>query len=515
MSGREGPQASFSDAPASPILEDANSRAHAILRICQGMTAQRDLVPLVDMIATDARDLVQADRISIMLLDQERKELRAVSTQGGPDIYFDARVGIAGYALQTGRVVNVKDAYQDPRFFKNVDRDTGYRTRNILASPLRNPQGDVIGVCEALNKRSGTFTRDDEETLRMFSPQAVNAIETACLIERLKGAKPAAQPSKRRDDQPLRPSIIGESQALLSVLERARRYAPSDITVLVTGETGTGKELVARYIHDNSSRSNKPFVACNLASIPDTLLESELFGYTKGAFTGAEKDKKGLLEEADKGTLFLDEIGDVPPNLQVKLLRLLEGQEYYRVGEASSRKADVRIIAATNRALEDAIEANGFRRDLYYRICGAQVILPPLRNRRGDLLSLAESFAADACARVATTTKELSQPLIEFLFTYTWPGNVRELRNAIESAVIVSESDRILISDLPMHIQEYATRRGMHSEVNAKDSMDVLERQLIQSTLEETAYDKVMTAERLGISTRTLYRRLEKFGFAS
>jgi Nif-specific regulatory protein len=514
MPGQENATTSFTDAFRSPILDHPNSRASEILRICQKMTGERDLSSLVDIISTDVKHLVQADRVSIMLLDEKKHELRAVPTQGGPSIKFDARRGIAGYALHTGRVVNVQDAYRDPRFSQDVDRNTGYRTTSILASPLRNPKGEVIGVCEALNKKSGAFTRDDEQTLETFSSQAVNAIETACLIQQLQGTTTSERrfAAKQPDGEPPRTSIIGASQSLLSVLGRVRRYASSDITILITGETGTGKELVAHYIHDNSSRSGKPFVACNLASIPESLLESELFGYTKGAFTGAQQDKRGLLEEANTGTLFLDEVGDVPHNLQVKLLRLLEGREYYRVGESSPRTADVRIVAATNRELEEAIEANGFRRDLYYRLSGAQVMLPPLRDRLEDLLLLAESFTEEACTRMATAPKALSRPVIDFLLTYTWPGNIRELRNTIEGAVIVSESDQILMSDLPMHVQEYAELDRTPTKGGGQSSMKVVEKRLISSTLEECGSDKAVTAERLGISMRTLYRKLGKYG---
>ena len=517
MPGQENATTSFTDALGSPILDHPNSRASEILRICQKMTGERDLSSLVDIISTDVKHLVQADRVSIMLLDEGKGELRAVPTPGGPSINFDARMGIAGYTLHTGRVVNVQDAYRDPRFFQDVDRDTGYRTRNILATPLRNPKGEVIGVCEALNKKSGAFTRDDEQTLETFSSQAVNAIETACLIEQLQSASSGEGrlATKQPYDEAPRTAIIGASQSLLSILERIRRYASSDITILITGETGTGKELAAHYVHDNSSRSDKPFVACNLASIPETLLESELFGYTKGAFTGAHKDKKGLLEEANTGTIFLDEVGDVPHNLQVKLLRLLEGREYYRVGESSPRTADVRIVAATNRYLEDAIEGKGFRRDLYYRLSGAQVMLPPLRDRREDLLLLAENFVEDVCAKAGTTAKMLSRPVIDFFLTYAWPGNIRELRNAIESAVIVSETDHILMSDLPMHVQEYAELDCTPTKPSGHSGMAGVEARLISNTLEESGYDKAVAAERLGISMRTLYRKLGKYGLTA
>src|SRR5215510_7523443 len=225
------------------------------------------------------------------------------------------------------------------------------------------------------------------------------------------------------------PLVIGETPRFREVIDLATRYATHDITVLVTGETGTGKEVIARYIHASSTRKDKPFVACNMTAIPETLVESELCGYVRGAFTGADRNKKGLIEAAEGGTLFLDEIGDLAPAIQLKLLRFLEGREFYKVGESTPKTSDVRIIAATNNNMEQAIQEHRFREDLYYRLNSARVILPPLRDRREDVLALVEYFSLQSCQRMQKPPKKVSQSAQTLLAEYSWPGNVRELRN--------------------------------------------------------------------------------------
>jgi transcriptional regulator with PAS, ATPase and Fis domain len=268
---------------------------------------------------------------------------------------------------------------------------------------------------------------------------------------------------------------------------------------------------MARYIHEHSARRDGPLVACNMTAIPETLVESELFGYVKGAFTGAERNKKGLIETAEGGSLFLDEIGDLPLAIQLKLLRFLESREFYRVGESTPKTADVRIIAATNKQMERAIQEQRFREDLYYRLNSARVILPPLRERREDVLALVEYFTLQSCQRMQKPPKKVSQSAQTLLADYSWPGNVRELRNVIESAVLVSDNEHITIGDLPMHLQQYAT--GHREELSAKvvGRIDEAERDVIRAALREANGDKASAAKRLGISVRTLYRKLEKF----
>jgi transcriptional regulator with PAS, ATPase and Fis domain len=284
--------------------------------------------------------------------------------------------------------------------------------------------------------------------------------------------------------------------------------------VKITGETGTGKEVMAQYIHARGPRADKPFVGCNMTAIPETLVESELFGYVKGAFTGADRNKKGFIEAAEGGTLFLDEIGDLAPAIQLKLLRFLETRQYYRVGESTPKTSDVRIIAATNKELEEAIQGTGFRKDLYFRLNSARIILPPLRERREDMILLIANFVYQACGQYQKQLKKLTSSAKTLFLDYPWPGNIRELKSVIESAVMVSDGEYITISDLPMNLQRYATGRREEIGTRAIRNIEEGERSVIQEALRQTNGNKAKAAEALGISTRTLYRKLEKFALS-
>jgi transcriptional regulator with PAS, ATPase and Fis domain len=310
------------------------------------------------------------------------------------------------------------------------------------------------------------------------------------------------------------PLMIGETPQFHEVLNLANRYAMHDITVLVTGETGTGKEVMAQYIHSLGPRADKPFVGCNMTAIPETLVESELFGYVKGAFTGADRNKKGFVEAAEGGTLFLDEIGDLAPAIQLKLLRFLETREFYKVGESTPKTSDVRIIAATNKELDAAIQNNGFRKDLYFRLNSARIILPPLHNRREDIILLVANFVYQACSQFRKPLKKVSSSAKALFLDYPWPGNIRELRSVVESAVMVSDGDYITLSDLPMNLQNYAT--GHREEIGTKAIRNIEEgeKNLIEEALRQTNGNKAKAAEALGISTRTLYRKIEKFSLS-
>jgi len=268
---------------------------------------------------------------------------------------------------------------------------------------------------------------------------------------------------------------------------------------------------MAQYIHSHGPRADKPFVGCNMTAIPETLVESELFGYVKGAFTGADRNKKGFIEAAEGGTLFLDEIGELAPSVQLKLLRFLETRQYYRVGESTPKTSDVRIVAATNKELEEAIQGNGFRKDLYFRLNSARIILPALRERREDMILLIANFVYQACNQFQKPLKKLTSSAKALFLDYPWPGNIRELKSVIESAVMVSDGEYITISDLPMNLQHYATGRREEIGSKAIRNIEEGERSVIEEALRQTNGNKGKAAEALGISTRTLYRKLEKF----
>jgi len=311
--------------------------------------------------------------------------------------------------------------------------------------------------------------------------------------------------SPRRFEQ-----IIGSSPALESVLEQVERVAPTDSTVLIQGETGTGKELIARAVHNLSARCGRPFIKLNCAAIPFDLLESELFGHERGAFTGAIAQKIGRFELANKGTLFLDEVGDIPPGLQPKLLRVLQEQEFERLGSTRTHQVDVRLVAATNRNLVDMVKRNEFRSDLYYRLNVFPVPLPPLRERRGDIPALVEHFVELYARRMSRQIDHISPETMSELMSYAWPGNIRELQNFIERSVILT-SGNVLESPLA------TLRNNAETESVGPTTMEDAEREHIRKILEQTRWVVAGpngAAARLGIKRSTLYFRMQKLGIS-
>lgn len=301
-------------------------------------------------------------------------------------------------------------------------------------------------------------------------------------------------------------SIIGESPSIQEAIALARKVAATDATVLLLGETGTGKEVFAQAIHHNSDRRNKTFVAVNCSAFSKELLESELFGHKAGAFTGAVKDKKGLFEEANGGTLFLDEIGEMPAELQAKLLRVLEAGEFIKVGDTKTIKVNVRIIAATNRNLPTEIEAGHFRSDLFYRLAVFQVTLPALRERIKDIPSLALHFAIIFAGKTNKAIPVLQKEYITALQQYDWPGNIRELKNVIERSVILENSNELTTATLPFTMQHPADHKTTSFELAE------VEKQHIRKVLQHTAGNKTEAARLLGIGLTTLYRKIEEYG---
>jgi two-component system NtrC family response regulator len=309
--------------------------------------------------------------------------------------------------------------------------------------------------------------------------------------------------------------IIGKSPALLYVLDVAARAAQSDSTVLVRGETGTGKELLAKAIHFASARREHPFVAINCGAIPRELLESELFGHVKGAFTGAVAHKKGKVEIADQGTLFLDEIGELPLELQVKLLRLVQEREVEKVGGTETQKVDVRIITATHRNLRAMVEDGAFREDLYYRLAVIELELPPLRERPDDIPELVQHFFVRAKQRLGRPDMVLPQSLLPWFVGYRWPGNVRELENIIERMIVLARGNELTVDDLPPQLRRERAPQPDAFELNLPESgisLEAVERELILRALQKFDWNQSQAARYLDISRKTLIYRMEKHG---
>jgi two-component system response regulator AtoC len=318
-------------------------------------------------------------------------------------------------------------------------------------------------------------------------------------------------------------TAILESESLRALMSKVQRVAQTPAAVMITGETGSGKEIVARALHHYSLRCSKPWVDVNCAALPEHLVESELFGYEKGAFSGAENTKPGFFELANTGTLFLDEIGELEPKTQVKLLRVLDGTPYYRLGGLRKVSVDVRIVAATNRNLEDAVEAGTFRRDLYHRLCQIQLSVPPLRERTDDIVTLGNFFLSQHFP-----TLRFSPAAMQILLDYQWPGNVRELRNVIMGAGALSTGEEIRVEDLPAHLQGTGKAaavpvsdlkeipEGVGGDRDASPAggvLDELEKNMIIRTLTQTEGHRQKAAEKLGISRRTLSRKLKAYAF--
>jgi len=306
-------------------------------------------------------------------------------------------------------------------------------------------------------------------------------------------------------------NIIGQSPAMLQVFEIAQQVSPTRATVLITGETGTGKELVAHAIHNLSPRKNGPFIAVHAAALSPTLLESELFGHEKGAFTGAVERRIGRFELADGGTLFLDEVGEIDPTIQVKLLRVLEERAFERVGGSKTLSVDVRLVAATNRDLKKLVSEGKFRDDLFYRLSVVTIALPPLRERREDIPLLVHTFLQQSAWENGRNVREITQEAVNVLMAYDWPGNVRELRNTIEQMVVLARGERLTLRDVPAAIRGGADLTKI-TVVRAGMTVEEAERQLMVQALKEMHGNRTRAAQKIGMSRRTLHRKLKKYG---
>ncbi len=308
--------------------------------------------------------------------------------------------------------------------------------------------------------------------------------------------------------------IIGNSTPIRKLLEKAKQLAPTDISVLIEGESGTGKELIADFIYENSLRKDKMFLKINCGAIVKTLLESELFGVVKGAYTGADKDRAGIFESANQGTIFLDEVGELDLESQVRLLRVLEDKTVYRVGSTKPIPVDVRIIAATNKNLLEEVSENRFREDLYYRLSVAKLIVPPLRERKEDILLLFNHFVVLFNEKYHKSVTKISNDVLRFFQNYDWPGNIRQFRNILESMVILSKDDTLTMEDLPEELlkgHSPSLKKRLVDTIIPGISLEEYEKAIIEKNLEFTNYNKEKTASILGISSRTLYRKIDEY----
>ena len=436
---------------------ESRTRFRLLYDLACAFAARIELDELFPFIVGKCREVFDATGASILLCDPEHNELYfPFVAEDDPavlarllELRFPADRGIAGWVLSHGEAVRVDDVQSDPRFFGGVDVETGFTTRSLLCAPLRTFQG-VIGVIQVLNPRDGgRFSDDDLAFLEALAGSVAVAIENARLFAKVKANEDLlrAQVGALRRDMAHRDrfhEIVGSSRAMLEVFHLMESAAATPITVLIEGETGTGKELVARGIHRASARAEAPFLAVNCAAVSETLLESELFGHRRGAFTGATQDHRGLFEAANGGTIFLDEVGEMPLTMQAKLLRVLQQGEIIPVGDTRARKVDVRIISATNRDLMAEVEKQSFRQDLYYRLAVFPIQLPPLRARREDIPLLVERLLRTYAERHASAARGIDPAAVDALQRYDWPGNVRELENVLERAIALTREGELI-----------------------------------------------------------------------
>ncbi len=371
---------------------------------------------------------------------------------------------------------------------------------------LMTAQASLQSAIQAVNQGAFHYVQ------KPFSNDEIIALcRRAAEVRRLKSENKQLKQEIRRRERSGLIEPIGKSRLFQEVLTLAKQVAPTESTVLIQGESGTGKEVIARYIHELSARSEGLFLSINCGALPESLLESELFGHVKGSFTGAVRDKQGLFAAARGGTFFLDEIGEMAPATQVKLLRVLQERECIPVGGTEAIPVDVRLVAATNRDLEDDIKRGRFRTDLYYRLNVIAIHLPPLRDRRDDIPIFVDAFLKRIAKEHDDTIKRLAQDAVEAIMAYDWPGNVRELENALERAVVLTKSDSIPLSAIPAKVTERKVEPLVADRMHVNPTLDVIERAYIQWVLLAEGGNKTRAAEVLGIDPSTLYRKLSKY----
>ena len=477
----------------------------ALIKVSTTINAIRGLLELQKNLLELMFEVVPANHAAILLVDSSEKEgeeefssVFALDRAKGPDETIKVSRTVARQVLRDATALLISDRAQTASL-KHMSLSDA-RTSSVLCVPLIMA-GKSLGVLYLdTNDPDVHFDSDHLQLASTIAAISAVAIENARHIEWLE-----SENKRLIADAGIEHSMVGESARMRQVYQLIAKVAPTDSSVLITGESGTGKELAARAIHQNSKRSAKPFIAVNCAALTETLLESELFGHEKGAFTGAMAQRKGRLEIADGGTLFLDEIGELSAQLQVKLLRVLQEREFERVGGTRTIKVDIRLLSATNRNLEDLITQGLFRQDLFYRLNVLQLEMPPLRQRQEDIPLLAKYFAVrygEKCNRRITSISPEAQ---KRLLSYDWPGNVRELENAIERAAVLGTTDVILPEDLPEAILETETRT-MPAPTKYHEAVAETKKQIILNAMDQTKGNYTDAAKLLGVHPNYLHR---------
>jgi Nif-specific regulatory protein len=464
---------------------------------------------LLSQIMESATRLSDAEASSLLLMDKAKSELYfevALGSKGREVQKYTVKLGegIAGWVAQNNKSLIINDLENDKRHLSKIGREINYTSKTMMAVPMR-VKDECIGVLEVINKKEEAgFSQDDIEWLEIFANQAGLAIVNTKSMEEANSEIKHLQDQLKTDQYH---TIVTKSPVILEKLEMIDRVAKTDSSVLLLGESGVGKELFAEQIHLRSGRKRASFIRVNCAALPEGLLESELFGHVKGAFTNAIANRQGRFEMADGGTIFLDEIGDLPLSLQAKILRVIQERKFEKVGSDHTVTVNVRIIAATNKDLEDQVGKGQFRSDLYYRLNVLPVFIPPLRQRPEDILELAGYFLKIFMQETKKQFDGFSQDALEAMLSYSWPGNVRELQNCIERACVIGKNKLISRGDLFLN-----SGNGSSYEVterNLKNAVNLFKSNFIRRVLEENSWNQTEASRALAIQ-RTYLSRLIK-----
>jgi Nif-specific regulatory protein len=487
-----------------------SSRLEAILEVTAHWNQSRETDQLLTEIAEASTRLLGAERATIFLPTKNGTQLigrPALGVEGG-ELKIPANTGVVGKVIASGEAIRVDQdiAGEQAQINRSVDEQLNFETRSLLCVPLINSAGKTIGAFELINKTTGNFTDADTIDLSELAAHAAGAIETTQHVEKLVTTrKNVAQQAAGQVN------LIGQCAEIQKLKATVQRVANTDIAILILGENGTGKEVVAQMIHYLSNRSDQVLVAVNCAAITETLLESELFGHEKGAFTDAHQAREGKFELADGGTLFLDEIGDMSLGGQAKLLRVLEEKTIVRVGGSTPIATDARVIAATNQNLAELVTAKKFREDLFFRLNVLTLQLPPLRDRGDDVIQLAEHFSTEFCIKARREPLQLSASAKKKLLHHNWPGNVRELRNMMERLAYMFQGNRVEAEDLEFIISPRKANASVFDmDLPLTDATKSFQRQYIQRHIDRAGGNMTDAAERLGLHRSNLYRKMRQ-----
>ncbi len=483
-------------------------RLEAILKVAGQWNQNLEMESLLTQMAETSTQLLDAERASIFLWDRRNKTLVGRPALGvdGNELRIPDNSGIVGQVVHSGDLRRVNENVEQEIIDRHVDDKLGFHTRTLLCAPLRSRDGKVLGAFEMINKRTGNFTDDDEAGLVELASHAAIALENTQHLQQLLASRRQIAQQAAEGVQ-----LIGETPAIQRLRDTIRRVAATDLALLVLGENGTGKEVVSQMVHYLSPRRAEPFVAVNCAALTETLLESELFGHEKGAFTDAHEARAGKFELASGGTLFLDEIGDLSPSGQAKLLRVLEEKVVVRVGGSIPITTDTRVIAATNQNLAEMVYQRQFREDLFFRLNVVTLEVPPLRERIDDILLLADHFLEDFCRRARRPMPRMTAEAAKRLRQHHWPGNVRELRNLMERLAYLTQGEQVGSDDLAFILSpERDLASGISLDLTLAEATHEFQSDYIRRHIEASGGNMSDAARRMGLHRSNLYRKMRQ-----